>query len=250
MVTSGSIKLYVIRPSYDLESGIKGAQYAVGTTPGDMDVIKFPESGENLKSTFWLNLPVTEWRNVVKRHTGWNSNINAGYYSISRDNLPAGKKLYISYRTFNKDGKFSGRVVTGPIIIDNTPPLSPVVQITPKINSSSHKVVITLSTSNIYDPESGVEKVVYEVDKKSVKGNWHTSIAWKNLMNITGIKKDKQSSTEFVTVPGKFAYSDMYKVGVRVTNGNGMQRVVWSNPSQIIVNISTINTIGFHGFNH
>lgn len=246
MVIPGNVKLYVVSPSYDLESGIDYVQYAIGTTAGGTDITDFPSNGSNLQGQRLYIVP--EWRSAVKTQTSWSQKKDALAYNISATNLPADKKLYFSYRTVNKQGKVSGKAIAGPVIIDNTPPESPGIKIIPIMNNG--KAEITLTLSNIYDPESGVEKVEYEIKTKSVNGSWWiTANNWTDLVN-NGIQKNKQNYTKYLPVNGNISQTDIFKVGIRVTNGNGRQRVTWSNVAKIIVQVKINNVSRFNGFNH
>lgn len=206
-------RLYLTRPSYDLETKIKGFQYAVGTTPGATDVKGWPEGDQTdeLEMPFFSGLALALWKEAVKGNVDWAATqAVAPYYKIPIEGFSKNTPLYVQYRTVNHQGKKSAAGTAGPVMRDITGPERPVVSFDPE-----GKIIFT----GIKDEESGIKKVECTVDGDSG--------AWEDITPAAAFSFGPLTATKiFSFTPSNLA---SLPVGIRITNGNGMQCTYWFN---------------------
>jgi hypothetical protein len=136
---------------------------------------------------------------------------------IPNENLPTGTSLYVHLRALNQQGhrsKYSS--TTGPIVLDASPPHRPSVTASfrPVINGSGS--TLSLDVSGVHDPESGVRTIEY-----GLKENGSTT--WYDYATLSGLATSSQSYSRTFSGPS----SPGSEVGIRITNGSGLQRVSW-----------------------
>lgn len=151
------IKLYIQKVPYDPETDITGIQYAfversytfnaTGHIIDQQDeyIIDFP-TGTDVN---W------EWDLLKSKSLINGTGGVSRFISIPRAGLNIGNDFYIKYRSVNNRGLFSNQYETGPVNLDTTPPLEPIISVSANKDSG----VITVNVSNIHDPESGVSQV-------------------------------------------------------------------------------------------
>jgi hypothetical protein len=188
---AGRTYLIISQRSSDDETGIWGYQVAVGSAPGAVD----------LKS----------WNDSIDFH---NADISAGNsWRLPNYGLRDGS-YYVSLRAKNKQGVSGGAIVTGPYIVDTSPPVTPLVTctITPEIGG----LMLNMSFANISDPQSGVVKIEYGITESSpILGIGTPKLAdWKSIGTATKVSK-------FIASVGMVAGKSYY-VGARTTNGVGL----------------------------
>jgi large repetitive protein len=214
MPNGNSLALYLTKPSYDPESGLKGFQYSIGTSAGGSDVRSYP-SGSEVDIEF-SNSDVDQLLNFIQQ-MGYTTVVGFELpsFSIPLSGLPKGQELYINYMAVNNQGGKSIMRSTGPIVIDETRPYQPNVDISTSWNS------ISITASNLHDPESGIADVeyrIYDGDTGEPLSNWQT------FMNINGVRNGLFSNTKSVDYPGKRSTGINYNVAIRVRNPFGMSR--------------------------
>jgi len=211
MLTDDAIKLYMTRVPYDPESDVLGIQYSVHWYDGGQEQVirSFPSGTE-------VDL---EWGFEQSFYSLFGQQFTR-HISIPRDGLPIGQNLYILFRSVNTKGSYSKMGETGPINLDETPP------ITPSIGISAHTQTrkITLDIGDIHDPESGVKKVEYLVKAPpffSIHSfglgpvvAYHVPYPQTNPMSLN---VTTSAIPEGVSLEG-------LRVTVRVTNGAGLVR--------------------------
>lgn len=213
-VMPADMTLYVLQPSLDLESGIKKQEYAIGkNNTTDISVRDWTDA------THQSGL-VNIYRRVAQGKQSWPGRVRAIPVTLSRSNLPTGVKLYIHYRTINSQGKISSQSVTGPIVLDQTPPDVPTLKLNYPGNNK-----ITINANGLHDGQSGIRKVEYKV--RTTGTNFSTE--WRTLRSYHGVLNANRTYNDSKTISDPYPrYTS--KVGIRVTNGNGEQTVVWSQP--------------------
>ncbi|MEM7109711.1 MAG: hypothetical protein AAF519_15910, partial [Bacteroidota bacterium] len=217
MATSDGLNLFLTRPSFDPETKIRGYQYAVGTSPYGTNVKNWPLDDEldQLYMNPWAAvLAKGVWLRAVYENGRWNSGIRAPHYEI--DQLNEGIPYYISYRTLNGQNMKSSISASGPVRLDSSTPPEP--SVTLSLSGSKLKI----DGSNIQDPETGIKKVEYKVIDKYQTTDY-TSY-WYVFKPLYGISYNPVSGSKEVTWTKSL---DSVKVGIRLTNGNGMQSTYW-----------------------
>ncbi|MEM6526427.1 MAG: hypothetical protein AAF693_21720, partial [Bacteroidota bacterium] len=223
MTRPDGLNLYLTKPSYDLESKIKGYQYAIGTFPYGGDIKRWPVDNEldNLYMNPWIAvLGLGVWWNAVYNNGRWNSNsITAPHYEIGQ--LNEGVPYYIMYRTLNGQNMKSYASTSGPVRLDTSSPPEPSVTL------SLDGDKLTIDASNIRDPQTGIQKVEYKVINRFLasanSSNWNT-LTYLNRTQYNPLSVSK----EIDWTESLFAVT----VGIRLTNGNGMQSTFWFDGSQ------------------
>ena len=244
MAMQDGIRIYLPRPAADRESGIEGYQYAIARqtaqgyfngwerpfpTDGSVDFEPPCSSGNGV--VYQVYVPVytlgsgggsgsSDPSFSGPPPTGCSpaySGSSAPYVFIPNENLPTGTSLYVHLRALNQQGhrsKYSS--TTGPIVLDASPPHRPSVTASfrPVINGSGS--TLSLDVSGVHDPESGVRTIEY-----GLKENGSTT--WYDYATLSGLATSSQSYSRTFSGPS----SPGSEVGIRITNGSGLQRVSW-----------------------
>jgi len=117
--------------------------------------------------------------------------------------LAQGTTCYIHLKAVNGSGMNSNQCITGPYLIDNTAPITPVV--TPQLLNRGR---LQLNYANIADPESGVDYIEYGVGTV-----FHG-------VNLTGwVDVGVTSNTLLSRMILGMTSGNTYFIGVRTTNG-------------------------------
>ena len=239
MVMQDGIRMYLPRPAADRESGIEGYQYAVArqTSRGHSVSREFPKDNtvdfqppcSSGSGVYQVYVPVSVYVPGSSGGSGSGSSgpaptgcspaysgSSAPYVFIPNQNLPTGTSLYVYLRGINQQGhhsKYSSK--TGPIVLDTSPPEQPSVtaRFLPVLNGSS---TLFIDVSGVHDPESGVRKVEY-----GLKENGSTT--WHDYVTLSGLATSPQSYSRSFSGPS----GPGSEVGIRITNGSGVQRVSW-----------------------
>jgi large repetitive protein len=220
---NNEILLHVTYPSADPESGLKGYQYSIGTSPGSGNIRPFPSSGEvdiNIGNEHAQS--VLTFLQTMTFTTYANTDFLFPYIAISTSGLPTNQNLYFNYRTVNNQGGVSATRSSGPIVITNTPPQTPQISVSTMLSN------INLTVSNIHDPVSGVTEVEYRVFDR----NTGTALTdWSSFVSYDSAVFTPQQHTKLVSVGGKRAPSDI-NVSVRVRNvyGRTKTELLYSAP--------------------
>ncbi|WP_375581468.1 hypothetical protein ABWH96_10835 [Marivirga tractuosa] len=222
-----ALRIHIIENSFDPESGLKGYQYALGTSTNTADLQGFANGDE-------VNWEYSNYDALLKG-VNFNFSLTEGSsgpeqptFDIEKNNLPKGEPIYVFFRAVNQQGMKSGIVACGPIILDDTPPETPDVSLT---TTSDNKVKIELN--DVHDPESGISKVVYKV-------YWTRNTLNKSTDHITGFEVSSPSSSPrnftFYKYLGNYD-SGSIEVVVWIYNGRGeYTRSSKSIPLQILNN--------------
>ncbi|MCP4580438.1 MAG: hypothetical protein GY839_02390 [candidate division Zixibacteria bacterium] len=191
---AGANYLIFTAKSADYETGVAGYQLAVGTLAGATDLV------------------------------GWGGDVDYGNNEFGPASslilpdfgLPQGTTCYISLRSVNGQGITSNTCVTGPYLIDNTQPITPVVM--PEFRSG-HPGYLLLTYSNISDPESGIQYVEYAIGSSNESTNIQS---WRNEGLVS-------STQVFYHLLG-LQHGHTYYIGVRTTNGvNQVSQEFWTS---------------------
>ncbi|PWN07629.1 hypothetical protein [Rhodohalobacter mucosus] len=214
MIGYDRIGMYLTKLPYDPETDLLGIQYAVGTSPGATDIRSWPLNDSvdfewNLFKSNALYSPILGYKNTPDRH-----------FEIPFNKLPVGPTFYISYRSVNGQGMKSGVRSTGPINLDETPPLAPTLSV--RYNGTDDE--LNINVSGIDDPQSGIEKVEYSIQYPYY---WMTLQSWTDMHTHTGIKHGSFSLSRDVSFSnGEIETPTNITVKVRLTNGAGLQRTI------------------------
>jgi hypothetical protein len=235
MNTPTQLRIYLTRPSYDIESGISGVQYAVGTTPGGTDVKAWNTNSkpDDLAMDAGSQFVLGAWQMATYGNGNWNAGytIKAPYYQIPLTGLPQGQPLYVSFRSINGQSMVSASVITGPVVIDSSAPHSPSVTL------SKQNGQLKIAISKIKDDQSGISKVEFTArDKNRIYLNNNTG--W-NEVSLNGIQENTFSTTRYLIWSAGLRDT---RVGIRLTNGNGMQSTYWFDGEQYFYTISDSQT--------
>lgn len=192
------IRVYLVERSYDAESGMKGHQYSVGTSPGDTDIQEWPDSDE---------IDIHEPGQLSDSHT-------APYIEIDKDELPEGEDIYINMRGVNNQDNESAVASTGPVLIDNEPPEEPVISTS---HGDGHSIDVDIE--NIYDPVSGVT----DVDIILLTENGWPLSTWQEVRSSDYAVTFPISRSINLEIPDEDIAADETQVRVRVTNAAGLR---------------------------
>ncbi len=189
------LRINIIKHSFDPESNLKGYQYAIGTSPNLISLRNFPQNGQ-------VDWELNNYGAIMTRPT----------YDIDKTNLPQGEPIYVFFRALNQQGMPSATVACGPIYIDDTPPLSPTINL-----SKGFLGAIDIDLTNVQDPESGIKKVSYRV-------SWTENGQSKNSGYINAYEPQTIARTDqslsFSRSAGNYDENSV-KVEVWVYNGRG-----------------------------
>ncbi|MEL7002207.1 MAG: hypothetical protein AAFN93_05660, partial [Bacteroidota bacterium] len=242
MNAGSALRLYIIRPSYDPESRIKGFQYAIGTTPYGSNIKAWPSASDldDLDMGFFGRLALGFWRlDAEEDRNAITAPPIAPYYEIPTENLSEGQPLYITYRTVNGQDRRSGFSPTGPVTLDSSAPAKPSVTLSNVGNR------VKIEVSNIKDDESGISNVEFKiVDSKN--SYLSPTVPWRNFLNVSGTSQNTLSGTRQETYSNSFSN---LRVGIRITNGNGMQSTYWFDGDQYMQATITKNATKSSGYN-
>ena len=225
------VKLYFTELPYDPETDLNGIQYSVGTSPGEADLRPWPADGEvDFGWSHQTNYNVSQSPPPVSNGDFYQigyyiGNIANRYLTIPKSDLPEGEDVYINYRSVNGHDRTSSIRSTGPVIIDESIPEMPSLDVTYK--ASDDRLHIELD--DIEDPESGIISVEYAVYENN---NPYPLKSWSNLGWIYGIRNGSFDMNKYVYFSdGEVSdYTDL-KVKIRITNSAGMQRTINRNLS-------------------
>jgi len=225
---TNELRLYLTGPSYDPESGLKGIQYSVGTSPGSSNVISWPSGSEvNMVHT---NAYLDNYLNPQTQEFMGHSMIVSGgafllangmpYISIPAADLPDGEQLYINYRAVNEQGRISAMRSTGPVAIDNEPPLAHSVSRNITYNFNIGRLVAHYLVEDIHDPVSGVIKV----EVKATQGD-DVDSGWSVIEEYDVARQGPFSLSGSHYMSLEFNNPDYITIWARVTNGVHLQTV-------------------------
>lgn len=198
------IRIYMTERSYDAESGIRGHQYSVGTSPGAVDIRGWPDT-ENMDhdDTSILYSPP-----------------EAPYIEVPKEELPIGQELYFNIRGVNNQGMLSSVASTGPVIFDDTPPEVPQISISTKSGN-----VLELDIDNLLDPVSGISGVDVRLVRFMDSGSSYALTQWHTITSHSGVRKGSFSESRSYTIDEDVPLSEV-RVYVRATNGAGKRVTV------------------------
>lgn len=147
------------RKSSDYETGIKGYQVAIGTTSNNMNKVSWADSAYIAAGSIG-NYNQARFPNF---------NLDDGTY-------------YVRVRAINGQNKPGPFCVTGPLIIDSSPPLTPgaVCSIT-----TNRLAQFKIELNNISDPESGITKIEYCIGSANHR---HDIIEWTSVSSDSPIR--------------------------------------------------------------
>lgn len=218
MDSYNNIKLYLTKNSFDPESGLLGYQYAVGTSTSSADIRSFPSGDEvdydySNYDAYKAGFSLGNWGYGNNNYSDENTD---PVFSLSKDNLPQGK-IYVFIRAVNTQGKYSSIAVSGPIYYDESAPESPSIS----TDLSNDKSEVTVTASNLHDPESGIKEIEYQLSG-AINGILTTS-SWANFKTVYSIFTDPRSYDRTFDIgdydPGSVT------VKIRVTNAADDQTV-------------------------
>lgn len=162
--------------STDPESGISRYEYAIGTAPGAQDVLPFTDAGAATEVT----------------RTGLS--------------LANGLKHYFSVRATNGAGLLSDVGTSDGIIVDYTPPATPIVSDDGEY--STEKSTLHASWSSV-DPESGVSRYEYAIG---------TTVGGQDVVSFT----DAGTATQITRADLALVDGTRYYFSVRASNNAGL----------------------------
>lgn len=177
--TTVGTQLHATWTSVDAESGIARYEYAVGTTSGGTDAL------------------------------GWTSAGAATDYTISGLTLVSGKTYYISVRAINGAGVASPVGISDGILVDATPPTTPVVIDDGQFTTNTTTLHATWSSA---DPETGI--VGFEYSIGTTAGGTEL-VPWIGVGMATSITRSDLTLVSGTT----------YYINVRATNGVGLASI-------------------------
>gem|GEM_PF-5785345 len=200
--TSSTTQLHIQCQASDLESGIAEYQYAIGTYPGEKDIVDWTSIGTNTEIT------------------------------ITGLSLTHGRSYYVAVKARNPVGLWSEVGYSDGIKVDITPPSKPVVTDGGKYTASTSCLSCDWSSS---DPESGVE---YFYAVGTTQGGTNT-VDWRGAgssrgINLAGLSLEDWT-TYYFTVKAKNGaglWSDAgYSDGITV--GSDSTPPIIANPQAI-----------------
>lgn len=186
---AGSVYLIFSELSNDFETGIRGYQIAIGTSPGASNIKAWNDS--------------VDFRTIQR--AGSVNYILLPNYRLSDGNY------FISVRARNNDNLLSATCITGPYYVDSSPPITPVV--VPSITTGFIRSLV-LNFSNISDPQSGISKIEYAIQVKQRT----TPVYWENY---TSTLTSATPLSILLSRIGALSGDNIY-VGVRTTNTVGL----------------------------
>jgi len=229
MVSSDSQKgspyragIFITRPSIDPETGIDHYEYIL-----KRGNVFYPNLFD------WRNLAVSKELNNYSDAYG-NLKIagtkEPSFVKVPLQELSPGDNYTVGLRAVNTQGLASGAGYSGTMVYDMTPPVNPTISLSKNGNT------MTIQVSNIYDPESGVDKVEYMVyDTDITRFYGQELVPWTDFISINRTQTNSLNGSVSVNISGRDYYK--LKVSIRVTNKNGLQTIV----SKILVYVFNTN---------
>src|SRR5690606_1904887 len=111
VMRGGSVEVVLRRGTVDPETGVIGIVYAVGSAPGKADI------------RGWPSTPDLVWSNGLSML--WSFNKSDPRSMTLSSGLPVGSPFYVTVAGMNAAGMIGSTVATGPVQIDQSPPLAP-----------------------------------------------------------------------------------------------------------------------------
>ncbi len=136
----------------DAQSGIKKVEYKVDF--------------QDLNSSTWNS--AVDWTNSDSH--------NSIRIPFSTLGINLSQKVKVSVRTTNRVGLVS-LIGVNHYVLDTTLPIKPTVTVAFSSKASDHSKHLTLNFGNIEDPETGIEKIEYEISKRA-----------RSLYNVSGYR--------------------------------------------------------------
>lgn len=199
-VRPSAIDVFLTGALYDIESGVAGVEYSIGSAPGQTNVRAWPSDVDFV----WTNVHSINQPDEV-----------APSFEINTKPLPVGVPIYVNVRARNTHGGLTNSVVAGPIIVDPTPPSLPAITLS-KVGSD-----LRIAVTGMQDAESGLAKVEYKVDDRF---NVLASSSWKTFVSVKSNPKTALNHTITEDVSAVTSLNNA-RVSIRLTNGNGAQTV-------------------------
>ncbi|MGI6295665.1 MAG: PQQ-binding-like beta-propeller repeat protein [Armatimonadota bacterium] len=169
--------------SFDEESGISESHYAIGTSPGGTDVLDWVSAGSEFSVT----------------HTGLT--------------LVDGQVYYFAVKTRNGAGLWSEVGVSDGIMVDASPPVTPVVTDDGEYISGEQSLHAQWSSS---DPHTGVAEYQYAIGTTAGSAN---VVDWTSVGTATEVTRSGLELVDGTT----------YYISVKAKNGAGMWSAVGSS---------------------
>ena len=234
------IRVFVTEPPFDPESDLVGIQYAIGTDPkGESYIRPFP-TGSSVDLEW-------DYEKSIRLYNGSGSVTYNRFFEVTLQEiqeLDIKGDFYIFYRSVNTQGMTSNIAATGPLMIDTTPPLPPTVSVQYLPHEASQQVPMNkfrIFVSNITDPESGILKVEYWVERRSSHEEWpnFTPETYSSplIMHTVMADYDEPRHGTFALSPSisntfsVLSQNMERRVRVRITNGSGLITVHTAYPS-------------------
>ncbi len=212
----GTKAVYITQKSEDAESGLRGYQFAIGTTLGSTNLRPFPAENQ-------LDLIA----NDAPRYTppGSGTTFALGYFlalsdaprAITANDLSSGSNVYVQVRSLNRQNMKSTTVSTGPFRIDTTRPQTSGITATYNRDSGDY----TITVNNMSDGESGISYIEYRIINpvnSAVLQDWTTGAWWISPSFGTfsrTITRNRTADRSLLNVD----------VIVRISNGVGLETV-------------------------
>ncbi|MEM9857954.1 MAG: hypothetical protein AAF843_11380 [Bacteroidota bacterium] len=242
MSKTDGLSLFIKRPSFDPESRVKGIQYAVGSWLYTSNIKSWPQGSahDNLSMDIGSKFIRSLWQAyTVGEYSRWAGSYDAPYFEIPASSLPEGEKLYITYRTINGQNMISATSASGPVILDSSAPTSPSVTLS-FVNGQ-----LKIEAKGIKDDQSGIKRIEYTVQNKNINVYY---AAWSSFTSISTIRTVPFDHTRNVSWTTDMSLT---RVGLRLTNGNGMQSTYWFDGQQygqILIQQDNTGNSGAFGF--
>jgi len=227
------MKLFVIEPPFDPESDLLGIQYALSMR-NDLSALIRPFPNGNQVDLDW------DLDRSMGLHSSSFLNYNR-YVEIPEEEMreSGGQPFYILYRSVNTEGMTSDIYSTGPLVLDGSPPLSANVDVrfNYAFQQGSQVTRYRIEVGNLRDPESGILKVEYWIERRI-----NPTDSWSDISSLAGFEHfvlaeyegPRQGPIQLNPVfspPLNYNYpSTEYRVKVRITNGSGLTRVQTAYP--------------------
>lgn len=265
-VASTSELILGLNPAKDNETGISRYEIAIGSSAGATDILNW--TSQNV-SVYYSNNElgeVTEPGDLFTSSGGGTGGFNlggGGFYTggmilgggatiltsppnrikVTGLNLSNGAQIYVSVRAVNGDGMRSNVSTSRKIIVDNTPPASPVMNI--QYNSSTKKILVTVT--NLRDTESKI--VGLKIGIKSTNTPMPTYQEYYYTFPIRFKVISKLVEFDLQNLPGQYRAADSYQIkAVTVNQANMKSSIVTSTYSTGSIisgpTVPTVPTIG------
>jgi hypothetical protein len=227
------MKLFVIDPPFDPESDLIGVQYAIATGRNMENIVRPFPSGSQADLNWDFDRSLALWNSSFLFYNR--------YIDIPEEVLreTGGEEFYILYRSVNTLGMTSDVNATGPLIVDGSPPSQANVDVRYNyiMQQGSYVTRYRIQVGNIRDPESGILKVEYWIERRSgPNDSWGDISVLTDFEHFTLVEFDEPRNGPLQLNPVfspalNFNYPQMeYRVKVRITNGSGLTRVQTAYP--------------------